>query len=299
MARPAARSDGDTIFTQRSLTFSGRLPKMQRPEFRPASANTNMETAPPPIPVEETQRSPGSLTGRLLNIFAAPGDVFEEIKSAKASTANWLVPILIVALVTITSFVLTLSQPTIKQQIIEMQEKAIDQQVAAGKIKPEQAKTIKEQMASLPPWVMQLIGVVQGVGAGFVGTFWWALVLWLLARLALKSEFPFLKALEASGLTMMIFALSVAVTTLLVVILGNLMARPALSVFIGEFDPTRKVHLLLGSVNMFYLWSTGVLALALSRLSNAPLGKAAVWMFGFWAVSRVFFVVIGFGGFVL
>ena len=79
----------------------------------------------------------------------------------------------------------------------------------------------------------------------------------------------------------------------------TLMARPALSVFIGEFDPTRKVHLLLGSVNMFYLWSTGVLALALSRLSNAPLGKAAVWMFGFWAVSRVFFVVIGFGGFVL
>jgi len=299
MARPAARSDGDTIFTQRSLTFSGRLPKMQRPEFRPASANTNMETAPPPIPVEETQRSPGSLTGRLLNIFAAPGDVFEEIKSAKASTANWLVPILIVALVTIMSFVLTLSQPTIKQQIIEMQEKAIDQQVAAGKIKPEQARTIKEQMASLPPWVMQLIGVVQGVGAGFVGTFWWALVLWLLARLALKSEFPFLKALEASGLTMMIFALSVAVTTLLVVILGNLMARPALSAFIGEFDPTRKVPLLLGSVNMFYLWSTGVLALALSRLSNAPLGKAAVWMFGFWAVSRVFFVVIGFGGFVL
>ena len=258
-----------------------------------------MEIAPPPIPVEETQRSPGSLTGRLLNIFAAPGDVFEEIKSAKASTANWLVPILIAALVTITSFVLTLSQPTIKQQIIEMQEKAIDQQVAAGKIKPEQAKTIKEQMASLPPWVMQLIGVVQGVGAGFVGTFWWALVLWLLGKLALKSEFPFLKALEVSGLTMMIFALSVAVTTLLIVILGNLMARPALSVFIGEFDPTRKAHLLLGSVNMFYLWSTGVLALALSRLSNAPLGKAAVWMFGFWAVSRVFFVVIGFGGFVL
>jgi len=47
----------------------------------------------------------------------------------------------------------------------------------------------------------------------------------------------------------------------LIVILGNLMARPALSVFVSEFNPTSKFHLLLGSVNLFYLWSTAVLSL--------------------------------------
>ena len=36
-----------------------------------------------------------------------------------------------------------------------------------------------------------------------------------------------------------------------------------------------------------------------SKLSGVQFGKAAVWMFGFWAVSRVLFVVIGLGGFVL
>ena len=157
----------------------------------------------------------------------------------------------------------------------------------------------KEQMAALPPWVMQLFGIVQGVVAGFCGTFWWALVLWLLSKVAFKSQVGFLKALEASGLTMMIFALSVVITTLLVVVLGNLMARPALSVFLNEFDATSKVHLLLGSVNLFYLWSTAVLALALSKLSNVPFGKAAAWFFAFWAVSRVLFVMIGLGGFVM
>ncbi|PYL00060.1 MAG: hypothetical protein DME19_06395 [Verrucomicrobia bacterium] len=257
-----------------------------------------MENVPSSIPAEEPPPS-SSLAGRLLNVFAAPGDVFDELKTADSSVANWLVPVLIVMLVTITSFAVTLSQPAIKQQVVEMQEKAIDQQVAAGKIKPDQAKAFKEQMAALPPWVMQLFGIVQGVVAGFCGTFWWALVLWLLGKLALKSGIPFLKALEVSGLTMMIFALCVVITTLLIVILGNLMARPALSVFVGEFDPTRKLHLLLGSVNLFYLWSTAVLALALSRLSGVGFGKAAVWMFGFWAASRVLFVVIGLGGFVL
>jgi len=193
----------------------------------------------------------------------------------------------------------TLSQPAIKQQIVEMQERAIDQQVAAGKVTAEQAKMVKDRLASLPPWVMQMFGIVQGVLAGFMGTFWWALVVWLVGKLALKSDVSFLKALEASGLTMMIFALSVVVTTLLVVILDNLLARPALSVLVAEFDPTSKAHLLLGATNLFYLWSTAVLALALSRLSNVPFGRAAGWLFGFWAVSRVIFVMIGLGGFVL
>ncbi len=235
----------------------------------------------------------------MVNVFAAPGDVFEELKTAESSVANWLVPILIVTLATIASFMVVLSQPTVKQQIVEMQERAIDQRVAAGKMKPEQASRAKEVLENLPPWVMQLFGIAQGVIAGFAGAFWWALVLWLLSKVAFKSQVGFLKALEASGLTMMIFALSVVITTLLVVVLGNLMARPALSVFLNEFDATSKVHLLLGSVNLFYLWSTAVLALALSKLSNVPFGKAAAWFFACWAVSRVLFVGIGLGGFVL
>jgi len=258
-----------------------------------------MESAPAPIPVEAVQRSASSLAGRLLNVFAAPGDVFDELKTARHASGNWLVPILIVMLATIASFALILSQPTIQQQLVEMQEKAIDQQEAAGKIKPEQARQFKELLEKMPPWAMQLVGIVQGVIAGFAGTFWWALVLWLLSKVVFKSNVGFLKALEASGVTMMIFALSVVITTLLVVIFGNLMARPALSVFLNEFDPISKVHLLLGSVNLFYLWSTAVPALALSKLSNAPFGKAAAWFFAFWAVSRVLFVGIGLGGFVL
>jgi hypothetical protein len=252
----------------------------------------------PPRSTEEP-KPPLSLLGRLFNVYAAPGDVFDELKRAPTSVANWLVPILIVTVAMIASFVITLSQPTIKQQLVEMQEKAIDQQVVAGKITAEQAKTVKAQLAALPPWVMQLFGILQGVVSGFVGTFWWALVLWLLGKMALKSNVPFLRALEASGLSMMIFALSVVVTTLLVVILGNIMARPALSVLIAEFDPTSKVHLLLGSLNLFYIWSATVLALALSKLSNVPFGRAALWLFGFWAVSRVILVMVGLGGFVL
>ena len=38
-----------------------------------------------------------SLAARLLNVFATPGDVFDDVKVAPASTANWLVPALLLA----------------------------------------------------------------------------------------------------------------------------------------------------------------------------------------------------------
>jgi hypothetical protein len=258
-----------------------------------------MENVSAPIPPDEVQRPPNSLAGRLLNIFATPGDVFEGLKTARHAAGNWLVPIFTVTLVVIVSFVAVLSQPAIQRQIIEMQGKAIDHQVAAGRMKPEQARQAKEFLEKIPPWAMQLVGILQGVISGFAGAFWWALVLWLLGKVVFKADLGFLKALEASGLTMMIFALSVVVSTLLAVVFGNIMVRPALSAFLDEFDPTSKVHLLLGSVNLFYLWSTTVLALALSKLCNVPLGKAMAWFFAFWVASRVLFVGIGLGGFIL
>jgi len=239
-----------------------------------------------------------SLFNRLANVFAAPGDVFDEVRSSPACVANWIVPIVIVVAVTVASFALTLSQPTIKQQIVEMQNKAIDQQVAAGKIKAADAEKAKEFLEKLPPWVLQLAGVVQGILSGVFVTFWWALVLWFIGVRIFKGDFPFMKALESSGLAMMIFALAIVVTTLLIVVFGNLNARPSASVFLSEVDPTRKFHLLLGSINLFYIWMTGVLAVALARLSGESYLKAATWLFGFWIVTRGLFVAVGLGGFV-
>ena len=57
-----------------------------------------MGNAPLPLPVEGVQRSASSLASRLLNVFAAPGDVFEEIRTGTPSTANWLVPLLLACL---------------------------------------------------------------------------------------------------------------------------------------------------------------------------------------------------------
>ena len=58
-----------------------------------------------------------SLTARLFNVFADPGEVFEEVKNGKPSAANWMVPALVFALAGVISVVVIFSQPAIVQQI--------------------------------------------------------------------------------------------------------------------------------------------------------------------------------------
>src|SRR6266567_4701928 len=99
-----------------------------------------MENAPLPLPLEEVQRPASSLAGRLLNVFAAPGDVFEEIRTSAPSTANWFVPLLLSCLIGVCYVFVVFSQETILQSMREAQEKAMQKQVDAGKLTQQQAE---------------------------------------------------------------------------------------------------------------------------------------------------------------
>ena len=107
---------------------------------------------PPPIseitpPAPPPPSPPGtSLAARLLNIFATPGDVFEEVKAALPSVGNWLVPVIIYGLMTAVASVLVLSQPAIAQKIHEKQEKVFDDQVKAGTSAPHRLQFRAEDL---------------------------------------------------------------------------------------------------------------------------------------------------------
>ena len=75
-----------------------------------------------------------------MNVFAAPGDVFSEVKTAAPSVANWLVPAILFMVLSWLSAALIFSQPAIRQQISELSTKAIDRQVEKGKLSGAQAE---------------------------------------------------------------------------------------------------------------------------------------------------------------
>ena len=229
----------------------------------------------------------------MLNVFATPGDVFQEVRTASVSTANWLAPAVILLLVSWTAGWLILSQDTIKHQLSDITDQAIQKQVERAHMseqQAEQAHAMGEKWAGISSKIGFALVPVFG---GFVSPFIWGLILWLGGAKLFKGNFPYMKAVEVVGLANMISVLDVIVRTLLIVGMGNLYAAPGLVLLVKEFDPQNPVHSLLAVVNVMTFWILAVRAIGLARLSGASFAKAALWVFGIWAAYTGFLIGLG------
>jgi hypothetical protein len=257
-----------------------------------------MEPIPPtPEPQSVELLAPAmSVAGRLMNVFAAPGEVFGEIKTVPPRVANWLVPVLIYSVVGAICVCIMFAQPAIQQTIHEQQVKALDKQVQLGKMTQAQEDQALQVMDKfMGPKMLAAVGSVGMVIFSFISLFGWALVLWLAGRWFLKARFDYLKAVEVAGLSSIVLVLGVVIGTLLAAILGRLYAAPSLGLLVSDFDPTNRIHLLLGATNVIYLWHAGVLAIGLAKLSGGSMTRAFTVVFGFWVLIELLLIAIGLG----
>ncbi|HUA39373.1 MAG TPA: YIP1 family protein [Candidatus Sulfopaludibacter sp.] len=254
-------------------------------------------TAPIPEPPTAVPPPPASsLAGKLVNVLAAPGEVFTGIAAAPARVANWLVPVLIYAVVGVISVCILFAQPAIQQTIRDQQIKALDQQVQQGKMtqaQEDQALQVIDRF--MGPTMLAVFGSVAMVLYSFASIFWWALVLWLLGRWFLKARLGYLKVVEIAGLASVILVLGIVVATFLAVILGRLYGGPSLGLLVSDFDPTKRVHLLLGAANIIYFWHTAVLGFGLAKLSGGSTTKAVMVVFTYWVVAELLLIAVGLG----
>lgn len=164
-------------------------------------------------------------------MLVSPGEVFEDVVASPPRLANWLVPLLLVCRAAI---------------------------VFPG-------ETVGAQAWSSGGRVISSLATCLGV---FAGTFWSAFVLWFIGRVFLKTRFPFVKAVGVVGLMGMILALGTIITGLLIVVTGDVAARPAMSFFAGKWGASAQMRAFLDMLNFFHFWTTMVLAIGLPRLSG-------------------------------
>jgi len=251
---------------------------------------------PQPIPElsSETPKTPVmSLGGRLLNVFATPGDVFDDVKATPPSTANWLIPGIILIAISWVGALLIFSQDSITHQMSEITDQAIQKQVAAGHLSEQQAEQSRSVAEKWSGIVAKIIAALAPLMGAFVTPFFWGVVIWLIGAKLLKGDFPYMKAVEVVGLANMIGVLHGIVKTLLIVGLGNLYASPSLVLLVKEFDPQNTLHSLLAIVNVMTFWELAVWSIGLARLSGVSFTRAALWVFGIWAAYTGFFVGLG------
>jgi hypothetical protein len=238
---------------------------------------------PAPNPAEAATESKASLVSRLMNIIVAPGEVFDAVKTVPVSAANWLMPAILFIVLSWASAGVIFSQDSIRQQLSDIRDKAIDRQVAAGRMSQDQAergRQVGEKWAGLTYEVGAVVGPTV---MGFAVPFWWGLLLWLAGTKALRGGFSYMKAVEVAGMANMILVLDVVIRTLLILLKNDLFASPSLALLVKDFDPQDTAHALLALANVMMLWLLVVRSVGLSRLSGASFAKAAAWVFGMWA----------------
>ena len=92
-----------------------------------------MDTSPAfPPPFETAPTEGSSLFVRLTNVYAAPGELFDEVKASPVKTSNWLVPVILACIAIVTFNLALFSQEGIVRELRETQERAMQKQVAAG-----------------------------------------------------------------------------------------------------------------------------------------------------------------------
>lgn len=233
-----------------------------------------------------------SLGSRLVNVFAAPGELFEAIRNSARSLANWLVPSALVAVLGIVATLVVFGDAALVQQALAMQDKAYEQAVAEGKMTPEQVEQVREMMQNVGIIMMRVGGSVWMLLAAFVAPLWWALLGWLIGRWVFRAEAGFLKVLEVMGLASLIGGVGYIVGMFIQMGLGRLGAGPHLATLVDPFDPTNRAHIALAAANVFALWQVGVTGLGLATLFGRRVAPVLGVWFVVWAGYKAIAVLL-------
>ncbi len=241
----------------------------------------------PPSPAQPPATM--SLGARLLNVFAIPGEVFEEVRSTGPAASNWLVPALLLIAVSWVSAWLIFSQESIQQQLREMTAKAIQPRIEKAHVPQEQAEQIR-QMAELS----QKAGiVVTPVAVAFASPFFWGFIFWMVGKKVFKGQFAFMKGVEVTGLANSIGVLEGVIKPLLIIGLGDLFASPSAALALKNFDPQKPSHAFLAVANVMTIWLLAVRSIGLAKLSGVSVVRAGTWVFGIWAAYTSLLIGIG------
>lgn len=245
--------------------------------------NATSET--PATPDSESPPRPGrtSLLARLVNIWAAPGEVFAEIRAEPPRAAHWLVPSLLLIAVGWLGTWLIFSQPAFRQQQDEMQLRVLQRMVEKGRLSREQFEQVQQSVGGGGP-AKYLLGPALGVlGIALASPFWGAFVVWLVGAKIHRGGYSYAKALDVAGLANMVAVLGSVVRTLMILALGNLQAGPTPALLLREFDPFNPLHTALGMFDLFGFWVCGVRASGMAALGGPPWGRGFAWLVLIWA----------------
>jgi hypothetical protein len=241
---------------------------------------------------------PMSFTDKMINVYAAPGDLFENVRLTGKTPSNWVIPMILFIAVAIGLSQLVLNNPSLNDQMSSMISKRFEENIAKQNMSPEQAEQARKAYESFmkPGSMWFTISQIGGIAVMTpIALLAISLLYWLIGKTAMSAQAPYGKVVEVIGLTFFISIAEQVVTTLLMVIVDNIHATPSAALAVlAQFNPENKLHLALAKLNVFTFWDLSVVSIGLSRLFQRDLPKVLVLVFALWLLWSVATVLAGF-----
>lgn len=254
---------------------------------------TEFESEQPPVLKPAAATPTSSLLARLLNIFAIPGTVFEEVQFSRHKWSNWLLPMLLSCMLFAAWGCVLLATPVVRTGITKLPE-SVSEAVAKGRVSQAEADQLLKivDLMEKQPEILRVLFVGCGVAIGLLRLAWWAFVLWVLARAFLHMRIPFSKTMEVAGLASMVTILNIVVLLVLTIKPkggpegGLMVLNPPL------VDASPLVTVLL---TLMQFWFLAVLTTGLARLTGALWVRAALLVFISWMMADLLRLLLGVG----
>ena len=238
-----------------------------------------------------------SHTDKLVGVFAEPVETFSKMAKSEPRHLDWFLPVFLLIVVAVVSNFVMMSNPYIKNSIIEKQMAKIEQNfqkaVDEGKMTSEQAnaqmenirENIERNMAA--GRVFQVIGMIIFIFGSF---FVISLVYWLVAKFGLKGDGTYADTMVAFGLPYYISIIQVIVMVILALSMDKFFQTTSVASFI-DADTSTITGFILSKLDVFSIWFYAVVSIGMAKMfKSQSTGKYYGMIFGLWiGVSLLFF----------
>ncbi len=237
------------------------------------------QTVPQFSPVEPPPQESTSVLSRYFNVLASPGEAFNGVGTLESKTSLWLVPMIILILITMGIAALTMSNPAIQQEMKEKVSQKMQKNVQDGKMTQEQADKYADVGGG---WgkIMAIVGPIFGV------PFFWlfmTLLYWVILAFIIGGEISWINAFTVVALGSAVYLIQAVITGLLVYATGSFTTQINLG-FLVSGDTNATLHALFSRIDPFSFWQMWVLCIGFSKVSDLTLKKAAYGVVGLWLV---------------
>jgi hypothetical protein len=235
---------------------------MEPEQHLPESSDMEQSGAPADIRMGEGGERALSLMERLYMIFTSPDRVFRDL----AARPRWIGAFLTVVVISIVS----------TQAIFPLIEQARNDQILnSPRYTEEQAREMIEQMEAVPPSVARVFTVVMVTFSQMVWLLVSAGLLMFGCNVILGGEGRFSQMLSVAAHASLVAIPKTLLTVPLMLSKQSLQVATSLQVLLPMDQWGTPAGVLLGAVDVFYIWTISLIVMGISAVYGFTKGKAA------------------------